>query len=878
MSLWRHLTRGARALTNPKAAEQDAADEARHYLEEAAASFETAGLSPAQARRRAQLEYGNTAAICEHMRDYGWENALAALFSDLRFAARQLRKSFGFTAVAVLTLALGIGAATAIFSAVYPILFQPLPYPQAGRLLMVWDVYQGARSDVTFHTWREVAARTRSFDATAAFEPWQPAMSGAGQPERFDGQDVTADYFRVLGVRPAIGRDFEEADTRLKGPHIAILSYGLWRRFGGDPAIIGRQIRLDDDLYTIVGIMPSGFENVLSPSAEIWSPAQYNTGNIRELQTGEWGHHLRMLARLKPGVSAQQAGREMNAIAATHVPEFPRAPWAALNHGFIVDSLHDEITRGIRPALLAVLGAVGLVLLIASVNVVNLLLARGAQRRGEFAMRAALGAGWSRLVRQQLGESLLLAVLGGALGILVAQSGVRALIALSPSGLPRLSAIAVNGPVFLLAFALTALIGLVVGLVPAIHIFRGGLIAGIQQNSARSTAGHQSTRRSLVVSEVALAIVLLVSAGLLLRSFDRLFAVWPGFNPSRLLTMQVQINGHRLDRSGARSQFYAQALQAVRRLPGVAAADFTSLLPLSGEAANTYGIHLEDGSGYNISRYVVSPGFLQTMGIALRRGRYLDAHDTADAPPVAVISESLAREAFAGRDPIRQRIHIGPANRPFYTIVGVVDDVKQTALTQSSPRGVYLTSAQSWFVDDAMSLVVRGRDDVSALAPAIKRAIWSVDKDQPIVRVSMVDDLLAATAAERRFTLLVFEAFALAALALAAIGIYGVLAGSVTERMREIGVRAALGASRRDILALVIRQGMALTALGVGIGLAGAAIASRALVSLLFGITRLDPVTHLGVIALAAGVSAVACGLPAWRASRVDPAITLRAV
>jgi putative ABC transport system permease protein len=492
-------------------------------------------------------------------------------------------------------------------------------------------------------------------------------------------------------------------------------------------------------------------------------------------------------------------------------------------------------------------------------------------------MRAALGARRARLIRQLLTESLLLAILGGGLGMVVAQLGVDALVALSPAGLPRVGAIAVNGTVFGFALCITSLVGLLVGLVPALEASRGDLVTGIQQGSRRTAGGRQLTRRTLVVSEVALAMVLLVSAGLLFRSLARVFAVAPGFHAAHLLTMEVQYNGHRYDDHDVRRRYLEQALDAVRRVPGVAGAAFTSLLPLSGDQNGTYGAQFEDGRSYDVFRYMMTPGYCQAMGIPLRRGRLLDEHDSAAAPQAVLISESLAKKQFPGQDPIGRRVHVGPLDRPLYTVVGVAGDVKQGSLADTQADAVYLTPAQSWFADDAMSLVVRARDDVTALAPAVKRAIWPVDKDQPIVRVVAMDALLAASESKRRFAMIVFEAFALAALLLAATGIYGVLSGSVSERMREIGVRSALGASRGDILALVVRQGMTITGLGIAIGLGGAAAASGALITLLFGISRLDPVTYLGVIALLAGVSAMACWVPAWRAARVDPSITLRA-
>lgn len=838
-----------------------------------------AGMMPDQARRDALNRFGNRTRTKEEARAMdviGWIDTIAR---DLRFAARGLRRNLGFTAVAVLTLAIGIGASTAIFSAVNPILFEPLPYPHPGRILMVWDTFQGRRSDVTFHTYREIAQRSGSFDALSVFEAWQPTITGPAEPERIEGQSVSASYFRVLGVAPALGRDFNASEDVYHGPKVVILSDGLWkRRFGADRTIIGRQIILDGDAYQVVGVMPENFDNVLAPSAEIWSPTQYNAQNIKDLNTSEWGHHLRMAGRLRPDMSADQAHRELDVIAQTPVPDFPRPPWAALKHGFIVDSLQDAVTRGVKPALLAILGAVILVLLIACVNVTNLLLARGSQRRGEFALRAALGAGRARMIRQLLTESLLIAAIGGFLGIVFARFGVTALIALSPPGLPRVGAIGIDGSVFAFALGITTIIGLAAGLIPALHASRRDLQAGLQQGSQRTAGGHHFTRRALVVAEVSLALALLVGAGLLMRSLQRLFAVAPGFDASHVLTMQVQTSGHRFRDENITRRFFVDALAAVLRLPGVDSAAFSSDLPLSG-GVESYGAQFEKDKlgGYSTFRYGITPGYFKTMGIPLLRGRFIDDHDVAGAPVAVLISESLAKKAFGDQDPIGQRLHIGSTNVPWYSVAGVVGDVRQSSLALNDSDETYINEPQWYFADQAMWLVVRARGDAIALAPAIKNAIWSVDKDQPIVRVSTMDDLLAKSASERRFALILFEAFGLAALSLAAAGIYGVLSGSVTERTREIGVRVALGASRGDILALIVRQGMILTALGAAIGLAGAVAASQAIVTLLFGVSRFDAITYVGVIALLVGVSGIACWVPAWRAARVDPCITLRA-
>jgi putative ABC transport system permease protein len=587
-----------------------------------------------------------------------------------------------------------------------------------------------------------------------------------------------------------------------------------------------------------------------------------------------WGHHLRTAARLRPGVGMQQATRELDALGRAVLRE-QRPQTYGDNVAFRAVSLRDDFTEGVKPALLAILGAVILVLVIACVNVTNLLLARGVQRRGDFALRAALGAERGRLIRQLLTESLLLSAIGGIAGMGVATLGLRALVALSPPGLPRVGAIRVDGTVFLFGLVVTTLIGLAFGLVPALQAARSDPQQELQHGSSRTVGGHRRTRSALVVAEVAIALVLLVSSGLLLRSLQRLFAVPVGFDSSHLLTMQVQTSRPRFRYDSTTHRSFTLTLDAVRRIPGVTAAALTSQLPLSGDR-DEYGVSFESKTeAFSTFRYSVSPGYIETMGIPLRRGRLFDDHDGAGAPLVALISESLARQKFPGVDPIGRRLSIGPVDG--YTIVGVVGDVKQLSLARSETDAVYVTQGQWPFGDNAMSLVVRVRDNAAALVPAVREAVWSADKDQPVVRVATMDELLAATAAERRFALILFEAFALAALVLAAAGIYGVLSGSVAERTREIGVRAALGASRRNILALVLRQGMTLTALGVALGLAGAAAATQAIVTMLFGVSRLDPVTYVGVIALLVLVSAIACAIPAWRAARVDPTSTLRA-
>jgi putative ABC transport system permease protein len=881
MSLWRQLSRGVRVLANRTAADQDVADEVEHYLDEATAAYEAQGLSTEEARRAARRHVGSPALVREQVRSYGWENAVETLAADLRYGIRQLRSDPGFTAVGVITLALGIGAITAIFSAVKPVLIDSLPYPHAERLVAIWDTDRDrSRADVTFGTYRELVERTRSFDALSALKPWQPSLTGAAQPERLDGQRVSAPYFRVLGVRPVLGRDFQPSDDRVNGPNVVILSDGLWRRrFGADPTIVGRQVTLDDDAFVVVGVMPATFENVLAPSCEAWSLLQYDDSLPRDGR--EWGHHLRMVGRLRPGVATSQAAQELDAIAHSGVEQFSRPLWASLESGLLVRSLHDDVTRGSEAALTAVIGAVLLLLAIACVNVTNLLLARGAERRGEFAMRAALGAVRGRLVQQLLTESLLLAGLGGLGGLMVASLGIRAIVALSPPGLPRTGAMAIDGAIFIFACGITTMVGVVIGVVPAVHALRNDLHPRVEHASQRMVAGHQWARRSLVVAQVAIALILMVSAGLLLRSVQRLLAINPGFAAAHVLTMQVQASGHRFDDDRSTEQFFTNALEAVRGVAGVSAAAFTSQLPLSGDV-DLYGVHLESvpenasSDDHSAFRYAVSPGYFQAMGIPLRRGRLLDARDIAGAPPAVVIGESLARRRFAGRDAIGQRLHVGPTDRPWFTVVGIVADVRQTSLAIGQAEAVYVTNAHSHFADRARWLTVRAKGDPAALTTSVRNAIWGIDKDQPIVRVATMEHLVAASEAQRRFALTLFETFGVVALVLAAAGIYGLLSGSVTERTREIGVRAALGASPGDILELVLRQGMTPAAFGVAIGVTAAALVSRGLTTLLYGISALDPVSYLSGTVVLLAVAAIACGIPARRAAAIDPAVTLR--
>jgi putative ABC transport system permease protein len=880
MSLRRQVIHGLRVLANRKQADEDLSDELGHFVEEARAELIAQGVSPEEAGRAARLEAGSELAVRDLVRAGGWEYLIDTFLADIRYGARRLRLAPGFSLTCIVILAIGIGASTAIFSAVSPVLFESLPYPDAHRVVAVWDYAPGRGPlEVTFGTHREVLERSRTFEALAVFKPWQPTVTGAREPERLDGQRVSVDYFRALGVVPALGRDFSESDDVVRGPALVLLSDGLWRRrFNGDPAIVGQQIMLDDVGHEVIGVMPRSFENVPSPAADVWGPLQYDAS--LPTQGREWGHHLRMLGRLRADVAIQQARQELHAIAAAPLAHSPRAPWASLAYGLTVTTLQEDMTRAVKPALLAVLGAVLLVLVMACVNVANLVLARGMRRRAEFAMRTALGAARTRLLRQVLTEGLLLAAIGGALGTIVAVLGVRMLVVISPPGLPRVGAIGVNGNALLFACVATAIIGFIVGALPLRYASPARMHAGLR-SSRQIAGGHRLARRALVLAEVALAVTLLASAGLLVRTLRNLFAISPGFATENVLTMQVQASGSRLANEQVH-RFFEKATDAARDVPGVAAAAFVSQLPLSGDR-NEFGATFEQSagagheSGHPVFRYAVSPGYFETLRIPLRSGRLLDQHDTANTLPVVVISESFARKV-PGASPLGQRLYIGQvAGATPYTVVGIVGDVVQTSLAAGTGDAVYVTPRQWHFADRALWLVARTHGDAARLAPAIREAIWSVDSNQPVLRIAAMADVLRQSAGERWFALTLFQAFGAAALLLVATGLYGVIANGVGERTSEIGVRLALGASRGSILALVVREGMAVVIGGVAIGLVGAAAAGSAMMSLLFRVSPLDPATYVSVVALLIGVSVIACGLPAWRALRVDPSMTLRA-
>lgn len=807
------------------------------------------------------------------------ETSMSRLLADIRFSWRVMMRRKGMTMVAVLTLAIGTGASTAIFSAVYPILVRTLPYPDADRLMMIWERDgSGQRNNVGFQTFDDLARSARSFESMAAMGSMAVTMTTEGEPYPFVGQRVTPGFFRVLGVEPALGRGLRAEDDQRGTPNVVVLSHVAWRdAFGSAPDILDRPVVLDGVTYRVIGVMPEGFESAVAPEARIWTPLRYEPTLDFACRSCR---HLRVIARRHPHVSAEDAERELEVLAANLHRDHPGV-YTTL--GFRLQLVSHLVTERVRPALVALMGAVLLVLLVATLNVSSLLLARGASRRGEFAVRIALGAGRGRLVRQLLTESLVLALLGGAAGIVVAVLGVRGLVAISPADVPRLGAIRVNGAPLLFAAGLTTVAAIIFGLVPALQGWRAGIGEGLRGAARSVTGADRRMRAGVVIGEVALALVLLVGAGLLVRSTTRLLAVDPGFETERLLTAQVQAGAGDLRTDTLVARFFAGALDAVRGLPGVRGAAFTSQLPLSGDF-DGYGIRIEsqppvDPTAANTGafRYAVSPGYFEVLGIPSVAGRTFTAADDDRGVRVAIVSEGFARRHLPGLDPLRQRIRVGGSpDAPWREVVGVVGDVRQVSLEDEQVDAVYVPEAQWQFVDATRSLVVRAESAPMALVPGIRAAIWSVNKDQPILRVIDAASLVRATAAERRFAMLLFQGFAIVALVLAAAGIYGVLIGSVAERTRELGVRAALGASRRDLILMIVRQGMALTTAGIVVGIALALLGSRALTGLLYGVSALDPLTYLAVAAGLALVALLASWVPARRAAGVDPAETLR--
>jgi putative ABC transport system permease protein len=810
---------------------------------------------------------------------------METLWHDLRFAARTLVKKPGFTFVLVLALALGIGANTAIFSVVNAVLLRPLPYKDAERLVWIWgtnpknDIEHETASLPDYHDWKQQA---ESFEEMGAWGNSRITLTGDGEPERFDAAYVTAGFFDVLGAQAALGRTFTPDEDKPGNDKVIIISHALWqRRFGADPKLIGKTVLVNGGPCQVVGVMPADFKHP-NPEAnkrvEIWQPL-----GVDYLKAGRRGDYLNVIARLKPNVSIEQGRSELVTIAAQLERQYPdtNTGWST-----IVLPLHERFVGDVRPVLIVLLGAVGFLLLIACANVANLLLAKAAARQKEMAIRTALGARRWRIIRQLLTESVLLAVVGGAFGLLLAIWGIDALVALSPGNIPRLSEIRLDGRVLLFTFGISLITGVLFGLFPALQAANPNLNETLKEGGRGTTESGRSgrARRALVVAEIALALVPLVGAGLMVKSFVRLQDVNPGFNPERVLAVEVYLPRTTYKEGQQATTFYRELLTKVQNLPGVEAASAIDTLPLSGGGA-VYGFSVEGhplqptDNTPDAEYRVVTPEYFETMSIPLLRGRYLSEQDGPNVPKSFVINDTLARRYFGDEDPIGKRLNLGDDKDPnWFTIVGIVRDTRHESLGVEPYPQMYTVNTQAPV--RSMALVVRTTGDPAQMIPTIRSTITAMDSTLALNNARTMAQVMATSLARPRFNMLLMSLFAVVALLLAAVGVYGVMAYSVTQRTHEIGVRMALGASSREVLKMVVRQGMTLTLVGVGIGLAGAyavtALIRSLLSGLLFQVGTHDPLTFVGIALLLALVALLACMIPARRATKVDPMVALR--
>jgi putative ABC transport system permease protein len=866
-----------RALRDSDAVHREIDEEMRFHLDMRTEENVRKGMSPEEARREAEKRFGRITRIKElgyEVRGGGW---FETLLQDLRYGVRMFLKQPGFTLIAVLTLALGIGANTAIFSVVNAVLLRPLPLAEPERVVWLSDMLPQAGAVPTslpeFLDWKD---QNQSFEQLAAFLNSSMFIDTGGGTQDMPVGLVTPEIFALFRVNPILGRTFTNEETLPGRTRVAVLGHSMWQsHFGSDPNVIGKTIDLDGVAYTIIGVMPGGFS--FPDRAELWRPLRINPN---ALDRGP--HYLHVVGRLKPEVTLTQAQAEMSTLAARLSAQHPEKN---AGHGVKLQLLRDVVVGDIRPALFILLGAVGFVLLIACANVANLLLGRVGVRQKETAVRTALGASRLRIVRQLFTESMMLSIGGGVAGLLIAVWGVKWLVSMGPTTIPRVHEIAVDPRVVCFTLLISVATSVIFGLAPALQASKPDLTDALKEGGRTSAGLHRNRLRSmLVISEVALSLVLLIGAGLMIRSFAKLSRIDPGFNPDGVLKMGVSLLVSKYPDDERVASFYSQLLEQAAATPGVVSAAAISDLPLFGSnTSDNFTIEGRPPVAQQdqpiIEYHIVTPRYFESMGIPLLAGRDVAWTDTKQAPNVVVINEAFAERHFAGESPMGHRISLQGQERDPLLIVGVVGNVRQLGLDRKPVSEVfvpYLQDPLSKNYQRSMTIVARTNSDPGAVAGSLRAALTSLDKSLPVYDLKPMTEYLSDSLARRRFNLILLTAFAGVALVLAAVGIYGVISYGVTQRTHEIGIRMALGAEKADVLRLVVRQGMVMALGGVAIGLLASFALTRLMESLLFGVSVTDPLTFTVIALLLISVALLACIVPALRATKVDPLVALR--
>ena len=872
------LTSLLRNLFRKQREERELDEEVRSYERLLEDENILAGMNPEEAHRQARLELGSVEQVKERVREIRAGHLLETLWQDLRFGVRMLRKNLAFTLLAIFALALGIGASSVMFSAVDFILLRPLAYRNADSLVVILNHGRGPVAPANYVDWK---AQSKSYESMGAAEFWTPDLTGVDKPTRLWGLHITSDILPMVGISPMLGRFFDKEEEQVGREDKVVISYALWQsQFGGDRRALGRRISLDGKSYEIVGVMPAGFKFApfWATKTELWAPLA-----LGPRATQRSGNSLRIFARLAPGITLADAHVELATVTARLEQQYP-----GTNRDAQVVPLKDKVVGNVRPALLTMLLAVSFVLLISCANVAHMLLARGAARRGEVAVRSALGAGRRRLIRQFLTESLILGIAGAILGLVFAFGGIRALVLFGPADIPRLDNIALDWHVALFTLGLSLTTTIAFGLAPAWQASRIG--PGGSLKEAGRIAGNSPKHRVrslLVVTEFALALMLLIGAGLMLRTLLALQSIDPGFNPRNVLTMVVSTAAWPASASGRTREFYQEMLDRVRAVPGVAAAGLTNHLPLAGDIWG-YPFWIQGrtnpdpGDEPDAAYRLVFPGYFETMGMQILRGRPIDPGDTADASRVVVINEYLAERYWPGEDPIGKHLTLdnpakATAKMPnWLTVVGVVKNAVRSNWAAPAEEEIFLPYSQNAGVGSYMTLVVRTAADPAAFETMVESAIWGVDHDVTISEVQTMTAVVARGNSQARFNAALLTAFGGVALLLSAVGIYGVMAHEVTRRRHEIGVRMALGASHVNVVGDILRQGVSLALAGSAIGLLAGLLLSRLINTLLYRVQASDPLTLGSSAAVLMVVALAACWVPARHAVRVDPMVALR--